>query len=310
MRRIQTSVAAGALLLLFVPLTIRLDIRNHREFWFEVFDAGHFLLLGAMTLLIYGLLPRGPRPDWRRITFSIAIATILALLTEWLQPLAGRTASSEDLINGLLGITSATVGLILWRQPSAWWLRLLHAVGSVLVLASLLIPALGELRGILWRVDNFPQLARCEDRAERRLWRGLGGSQIPTVACSADHASEGDRSLRVATSGGPWPGVRYNAGNRDWSPYRHWRADVYNPGQATQLNIRIDDDRDCREYDQRFNGSFQLDSGWNQLRVPIEDIATGPRERRLRVERVRWVYLFAGIDDPPRAFFVDDMRLE
>lgn len=104
--------------------------------------------------------------------------------------------------------------------------------------------------------------------------------------------------------------MRYAAGRTDWSPYRAFVVEVFNPGEPFALNVRIDDDGDCSTYGRRFNRRLTLERGWNRVELPTAAIERGPRERLLDLRRISWVYLFTGKHDAPRTFHLDRARLE
>ena len=309
--RLGWPVTLGGVALILLAMTVHLDIRNHRVFWFKLFDASHFPLLGAFTALLRWGTPVRRLPSSSGCLSAAGLAAISALLVEVAQPLAGRTASSTDLVNGLCGIGATATGIYLWERGHGRVWRAAHLLGSLLLFTLLLMPAVTEARAIVWRARSFPQLARFEDPIELRLWRPVSGTAGPTrIGLDVDAVSEGRRALRVDTAGGDWPGVRYTAGLRDWSDFADWRARVFNPGEPFPLNVRIDDDGDCSNYEGRFNGSSLLQTGWNDVAFSLAEIERGPRDRLLDVGSIRWVYLFTGRDDPGRTFVVDDVRLE
>ena len=45
-----------ALAAIVLIVMVRIDIPRHREFWLALFDAGHYPLIAAMTLLLHGLV--------------------------------------------------------------------------------------------------------------------------------------------------------------------------------------------------------------------------------------------------------------
>lgn len=310
-----------ALVAIVAVVTMRIEIDEHREFWFALFDAGHYPLIAALTLLLHGLVGHrveaamgdGRRGRWGSAFFVGSVAVLAAFAIEAVQPLIGRTASSIDLINGLAGAVMAATGLGLWRAERTWPPKAIHTLVAVGLMLFLLRPAITQARAVRWRDSHFPVLGRFEDPIERRLWQALPGrSDVATsVAIRDDYAKSGEGSLRVVTAGGAWPGVRFNADRQDWSAYGRLVVDVYNPGEEPfRLNVRVDDDGDTTTFGGRFNGRRELAPGWNRLEVPIASIAEGPSERTLDLTTIRALYLFTARDDGPRTFFVDDVRLE
>ena len=52
------TVALGlvALVAILATVTMRIEIPRHRELWLALFDAGHYPLIAALTVLLHGLV--------------------------------------------------------------------------------------------------------------------------------------------------------------------------------------------------------------------------------------------------------------
>lgn len=303
---------AVAFVIILLTVSLPVGVKRNHTFWYDFFDAGHFPLFALLALLIYWSPPAVGLKLEKRCAVAAGIAATFAILIELFQPWVGRTASSTDLINGLLGIAAAASGAYLWARKSPRVVRMLHAVLTLVVAVLLLLPAISEYRALHWRSTQFPLLAGFETELEMALWRGMTSlpSAPTSLQRSTEHATDGSFALDIETRGGAYPGVRYSAGQLDWSGHDALVLDLFNPGESFVLNIRIDDDGDCTLFAQRFNRRIPLEPGLQTLRIPTADIRQGPRERELNLQAIRSVYLFTGKHDAPRRFYVDHARLE
>ena len=299
-------LAGGLLLSAFIPMRIT----NNAALWIALSNASHFPLFLLIGILVFlGLARFGMRPFGRYVS-TLLICLVTAVAIELLQPLLLRTASWTDLINGTLGLVSAILGIFVWRRfgmPT----RLLHLALSLAVFAVLLRPAWIEWRSIDWRTRNFPLLANFEDPDERRLWHAQGDVRFAptTIDFSGDWASSGDAALVVRGGGGRWVGVRYHAGDIDWSGFQVLAWEMHNPGEPFKLTVRIDDAR-SNDSRNRFRRNFSIETGRNEIRIPIGEIRSGPKDRSLEMSTIRRLILHLGKDSSPRVFYLDSVRLE
>ena len=129
-------------------------------------------------------------------------------------------------------------------------------------------------------------------------------------ALSEEHATHGLRCLRMELYSSPYPGVPPIFKDNDWSRFRALAFDVYNPEEKEiKLSVRIDDKKDYPEYEDRYNRSFVLRKGANQIEIPIGGLVTSGTMRRLDVRTIYRVIIF--VVDPPvkRVLHLDYIRL-
>jgi len=75
------------------------------------------------------------------------------------------------------------------------------------------------------------------------------------------------------------------------------------------LGLRIDDDGEVSDYHSRYNTSLKLETGWNGFDIPIHEIASQPRNRRLNTGAIRRMMLYVDQRDSPREFYLDNVVL-
>ena len=101
---------------------------------------------------------------------------------------------------------------------------------------------------------------------------------------------------------------------RDWRGYHFLNLEALNPSpEAIDITCRIHDlrhEEGEQRYEDRFNKTFHLRSGWNQIRVDLEEVARAPAGRRLDLGTIRAVGIFATRLPTPRTLFLDHIHLE
>ena len=307
-----TALLALAGLALFLPIRFQVDVEFHER----LMDAMHLPAFAALTLLLWDGLQRVA--SWNAPTRGIAAGTgagTLAGLVEIIQPFTGRMESLPDFCNASAGAILAAAGCILWETRAGSAARCIHGAAAVGAILWTLGPAAREARALLWRETNFPILADFESRNEEPLWqgpsRGDDGASNTEWRRAADAVSHGRNALRVRTAPGHHPGVRLLTGEQDWDGYGTLAFDVFNMGAPFTLALRIDDDAPHGPgHQERYNGKIALGHGWTHARIPLEEIARGPRYRFLRMHAIRRVIFFVNEPTQVHEFAIDYPRLE
>jgi VanZ family protein len=298
---LSRRASIGLLLLVLMLCFFPFSSEPYGYIWGPLFDALHFSFFFLLSLPAFILVKRIYQDTGKACVIAVSWLLLATAVIEMIQPLTGRSANLVDIVNGALGICSGML-LMLWVHSS------LKVAAVALILAGflqvyLLVPASLGVKAALWQVENFPSLATFETYSERPLWRPISSS-ISLVNGKGDVPG-----LWVRTRASKYSGAQFNAGEKDWSSYKTLLLQVENPGELElTFNIRIDDDRNCESYDARFNQSYKLAPGVNELSIPLEAVAEGPKSRRLDLKRISKVYLFV----PPleQVFKFKVLRLE
>jgi hypothetical protein len=302
-------VAGGLLLMaMLMPWSVVEDWR-----WSAPLSGiAHFLLFGAWGGILLWRIQLRMAGGWAAYGVAAGIAAGTAAWVELVQPSVGRTASAQDLLNGMAGIAVAAGGAYVWGRGHGTALRGLHLLVTGILLWVVSMPLVSEWRAYRWQARNFPVLGDFEDAEERVFWKPLGTvhGRETAITSIAEHATRGERSLRVRSLPGTWSGVSYLPREDDWKGYRMFAFDVFNPGPSFPLLVRIDDDGDTSEYSQRFNKRLRVSQGWNRLRIPLAEVEAGPKGRRLKLACIRAFYLFVAPQQPSRLFYLDNVHLE
>jgi len=72
---------------------------------------------------------------------------------------------------------------------------------------------------------------------------------------------------------------------------------------------RVHDSEHNNEYTDRFNRSFILEKGWNDLVISLADIENSPVNRLLNMDKVENLKLFVTSQDKGRIIYIDHIYL-
>lgn len=290
--------------------------------WRTLFELGHVPLFGCAALLMLRIVQvlRGSR-ELAAVDFLIALlaTTVLSLATEALQVFQpGRDVNVGDAANNLLGVVSF-LAIVAALRPALW--RGLGKDGPVaarLVLAGAaltLVLALAPLAGVAWhysqRAAAFPVVADFT-QSWQRPFLSLGRSELePVRAPDGWREMEGRQVSRLTFLDAPWPGITVREPYPDWSGHSALRFQVWSElEQPVELVLRVDDTHRERAHADRFNGSFIVLPGLNDFAVPLETIASGPRERTLDLRDISQFIVFSRRPGEPFSLYLGPFRLE
>ncbi len=300
---LMLAVTAG---LLLYPFPIEVD----PAFWRSLMDTAHIPVFAVVAFGISSALPSHASRS-KRSLIGLTAAIALVLSAELIQPLTGRTASAKDVALGIWGTLVGTLIFAVYdSKPRFFGTGIASALG-IAGIAIGLQDAANIGRALKLRATQFPALGQFESASELYLWTPNGavfpqdnGNQL-----QKDSATK-EISLMVTANIGEWPGISFNAGQQNWSAYATLACDVYNPTTPFILRVRVDDDGDCSRFGMRYDREINLTNGWNNIVIPISEIASTPAARRLNVKAIRRLALFIDRQSAPRTFLLARVRLE
>ncbi|WP_373054562.1 VanZ family protein [Thioalkalivibrio sp.] len=268
----------------------------------EVHALGHVAFFGLLAMVLMALpLLRRQRFAFRAV-LVLLIVLAAGIAVEVVQGFFGRTASMRDLALNLAG---AMAGVSLFARAGVQRHVLVGLAGALLV-AMLASPALDLADRAVARAQ-FPILAEFDTRLEHRRW----SNGQPSEAI----ARAGSRSLRIDLAPGSWPsfGTHMQRSFGDWSGYGYLELSLFNPDdKPLRVGLSIRDRehfRAGRSYRNRYATRLELGWGWNDVRIPVAEIRDGPEERRLDLDQIAELAIFARDLEGPRVVFLDRVRL-
>lgn len=273
----------------------------------NLWNYGHVIFFAAALLLAVLIRPIPFGRAWLWIVLAIFI---LGVLIEFVQNFIGRDASWSDIAHNILGAFIA----LCWgqRATGSRYLLIGLRVLSVILMAPMMWLS-AQLIYSNWQMrTQFPLINSFETRYELRQLANIGAHV--SWSKSSNYASSGEFSLAVKLTADPYSGIKWVGRYGDWSRYSFFAVDVYNPSEEEmQVVLKIADlqhDRGSNALDDRFNHRISLNPGWNNLRVAMDEIRNAPARRKMRIDEVNCLEIFAINLPKPQVIYIDNLRLE
>ena len=274
-------------------------------------NSAHAPIFGCVALLSLMLIRARPRlaalGPATQYALAWAVAVGLGVVTELVQMLTGRDASFEDALHDTIGAV-AVLGLFaafdgrIRASPRARMVRLISAVVGVVALAVAAAPVTRAAIKYQQRDQRFPVLADFTERFDRYFILQQSAELSPARMPAAWASRTDEQAMHVHLLEGEYPGLHFIEMPADWSAYSTLALDLTNPTSlGLQFVVRVHDRAHNNQLEDRFNRVFELPPGTRQIiRIPLRDIAAGPRARELDLRQVAGMILFR-IDESPRA---------
>lgn len=300
-----TTIAAVCFVLFFVGGPGYYSPRSYKHFW----DLGHILFFTILTYLAFVYWPRSPKKAFlHQSIFAIIITICLGSLIELAQTASFRTSDLMDLARDIIGCLIALAFYAPSRKTiPKTILKILQSI-SLIMLAIAFLPLIAAIIDETAARNQFPVLADFETCFETDRFTG-------TAKFSIDHKihSHGKGSLKVELNTSRYSGValKYFPGN--WMDYKELHFIIYNPDKKPiHFTCRIHDSQHSHGpqlYSDRFNKNFSISNGWNLIRIPLEEIVNAPRERKMILNQIQGLGIFAVNLSHPRTVYIDYVRL-
>lgn len=88
---------------------------------------------------------------------------------------------------------------------------------------------------------------------------------------------------------------------------------VYNPiSEPLEITCRVHDWQHIRGpelYSDRFNQAYQLNQGWNSIKIDFKELSNAPESRRMDISQIQGVGIFSVQLPQPRIIYLDYIRL-
>ncbi|NKB36128.1 MAG: hypothetical protein GKR93_03020 [Gammaproteobacteria bacterium] len=292
------------IVLLFTSPLSPYDARSLKQGW----QLGHIMLFTVWTFLLSDLFLIHIKVA--RLCLIVFLTTLaLGIIIELIQSFIGRGFSLLDLAFNLIG-SSLGLSLLVYREcihmPQAAK-KVLYSLTAILLFYAL-TPVILSLMDEIKMYRSFPVLADFESKLELSRWEG--DISIDKPGFSANEGNMLQVTLHTTQFSGTT--LAYFPGN--WTNYSQFLFDAYNPDtEVLSLTLRIHDESHYGsgrgEYADRFNQTFDLQSGWNAILIELEDIASAPQNRVMDMTRIQSIQLFT-VDSPRTRFlYLDNIRL-
>lgn len=292
-------------------MVLEVELPGNSRVIYELQNSGHTLLL---CLITFGFLYPAhrywfPASLWRAVASAITLSLLFSGASEFIQPWFGRDSSWEDLYQDLLGILAGL--LFYFAFISRVKKRYLNAALAWLVVL------FGLSDPIIWfyakelRDKKFPLLADFESGIGSRFYEARYGAVLARVPAPEAWQTNESTVAQVEFKSGTWPGINAFDLRGNWGAYQQLVLEIYNPhSEILEIVVRIHDEKHNGQHDDRFNQTFQLAAGLNELAIPVERIAKTRSGRNQRMNKVRVMMVYMSRPQRDYTLYFDNFRLE
>ena len=273
----------------------------------QFYALGHVVFFAGLAFWLVNLSAFPGRSFQHRALLILGAVLLAGGLIELVQQFIGREASLKDMAVNLAG---ACAGLALAASVQGIRIGPLGRAAQFLAFAAVLVLLSGPMLSI-WDIRQatrqFPMLSDFETRLQAQRW--TSGTIHRGVS------RQGRASLRVHLEASQtYPGTTLTHAFGNWEGYAALELSIHNPDpEPLWMNISIRDLEHSKNrhkgMSDRFDRSFTLQPGWNDLRIPINDIRTAPKTRTLNLAQLTSLVIFTMHLPQDRVIYLDQVRL-
>lgn len=278
--------------------------RSFKAFW----DLGHIVYFALLTLLLtkWGLITR--LSVTKRWISALSITLVLGLLIEILQYGTQRVPDLWDIIRNLTGCFIVLAFSPAYSSTKTQQWRISIKGLAVIALLGQLSPLAISLTDEAIARQQFPVLSEFETAFEKDRWTGDANREtkiIPSISSN--------NILEVSLSTIQYSGIALKYFPGDWRNYQLLKIRIFHP-EKTPLSItcRIHDFKHTlseQKYDDRFNRSFTLSQGWNEIEIDLNEVAFALKNRKMDMSQIRGLGIFAISLPRPQVIYLDKIHL-
>jgi VanZ family protein len=309
---------AAALLALLILCVIFLEPPASTLFWEVFFDSGHAPLFGVVSLILLLLCTsaRNLFPVLYQWRYWIAASSglVLGFGTETVQALVGRDAEMGDVLHDAVGIV-AFLAAALTFDPSfainrSALFRMVTRIAAVALLGTVIYPPITCGIGSWQRDRSFPTLVSFDRIYGDRYLFKIDAVCVPGDPPEQWTEGHSSRVGRITFLPSIYSTLVLRETVPDWRSYDSLALNFFSPaGHRFKLAVRVEDWLSRSDYSNRYNQLFEIGPGLTRLRIPLEAIARGPVSRKLDLDHITELAIFApGVTDT-FTVFVDSIRL-
>jgi VanZ family protein len=267
-------------------------------------NAGHVPLFLMVTLsVLFVLRERTHFAGWRLYALAGLAGIGAGFLSEVIQRPLRRDASWEDVLADAVGAICGLAVYALFDRRSGLqrWHRIVAVMVAITCVAIYIAPIVTMTRAYLHRNGQFPVLANFQSRMEMFWTRNIGVRRDIV-----------NGALEVHFVIDETPGVSFYEPVQDWSAYEILVVDVENADdQPLNLGVRVHDLGHNWTFNDRYNRTFPLAGRERRtLRMSLDDIRHGPKNRLMDMTRISDITLFRDGKTGSRELRIHAMRLE
>lgn len=297
----------------------RFNISSRSLIWHAARNFGHAPLFGVVAIVILWLLQLS---FGRRLNviyrYSIAMLAAIGLgaLTEYMQFFTQRDA---DIMDWIFDIAGAAAFLSLYysldphlpenERRGRDRIKVPLRLAAVLILLAAGIPTMIGAAASWHRRTAFPEMYTFSGYLERQFLESTH-AEVEYVEAPPEWSGHDSRVARVTFMPAMYPGLAFKGPFPDWHGYRSLTLNIFSPADsAISIHLMVKD-HERAGYDERYNGVFEIQQGYNEIRIPVEEIENAPAKRRLDMAAIHVIHLFIIEPKQPFTLYIDDIALE
>lgn len=280
-------------------------VRSFKAFW----DLGHIAVFALWSYLLLKWLKVLAGLKFQKqaallLVFTLVVGTSIELLQYGLI----RTPSVHDVVRDVVGTLAALAFLAPQREALSKKVLRIFQISTAILVIGALFPFAGAMTDEYAARKSFPVLSNFENPLEISRWECKTGCSIVKGV-----APDGGGSLKVPLATTLYSGVSLRYFPRDWRGFSFLSFNIFNESQEQlRMTCRVHDKwhrARGNKYSDRYNQSLTLNPGWNSIRIPLADVASAPRERRMDMAEIRSVGVFVTKLKKEMNVYIDDLVL-
>ncbi len=301
------------LLLVLIPLSFLFftgfpshPVRSLKEAW----NLGHIIYFALLPVLLIRFSRAKTFGVVRQAVLVVTATVALGLLVEILQTGVNRSPDIGDLFRDVIGACVALFFLLPLRKSIPARILLVLQTIIVICIAVQLIPTGLALLDEHQARSRFPVLADFETPLQAKRWRKKA---VFTIEKEPGHVD--NKLMKVHLTTDTYSGVALEYFPGDWHNYAYFQFRMFNTDEGVlSVTCRIHDREHTKgkkrqQYNDRFNQTFELESGWNTITISLEDVRQAPDGREMDLKLIQNVGIFVIRQPEEKVIYLDDLKL-
>ncbi|MCD6161706.1 MAG: VanZ family protein [candidate division Zixibacteria bacterium] len=305
-----------------ILILLKFNLPMNTFFWREIHNWGHIPLFGIMSVLILNLsfiiLRTKIQKRYLHYIFAFCITIMLGVMLEYLQISGPRDADIWDVVRDIIGAIIFLGAYLICDGKMAGLFKdrnkkfmIILAAGLLMLIIFSILPAAIWGSAYLYRNWNFPIICGFESILENKFLEPQDAKLEITALPEGWQNIKGEQAGRLTFLPAEYPGLNIKEPYPDWTAYGTFCFSIYSElEKPIALHIRIDDLHYNQTWEDRFNYSFTVLPGFNQIDISIEEIRQGLVNREMDMTAIAAVLLFAHNPPDTFSFYIDDIMLK
>ena len=291
-RSLNNKILFFAVVSLAVSILLFMPLSTGSMWWRELFNSGHVILFAVIAYFLFFRLYATGRFSGVVTTGLVVLVTgmLLGLMIEGLQGVMHRESSVDDLYRDFFGIVGG-LGLASVRCQKIRHNRIWLIIFSVAVLLSGISPLFQISWHYLQRNKAFPIIVQFDEGWSSSFVRFNKAALLGPVADPV--GDENTELYRIRFDPAKYPGVSVLESEEGWIVYDRLHIKVFSDNKEdVDLTVRIHDKAHDQNYDDRFNQSYVVSPGINEISIDLMRVRKAPVGREMDMANIAGIQLF------------------